>query len=194
VKKRAICVDIDNVVARTDAVLRRAIKLYSRAGVDLRYEDVVEFDYWKCRDRSGRCFERDEWTHIHLQFTVRHLMEIEPFAGVQAHLEELSREFEVHLATSRLPEGREATLEWLRRHDIPYGEIHFVPHRGKHDISREFAAAVEDDLEQARLFGMRGVPVFLLAHPWNVVTPEDSLPRLNDWPALVDSLTSLPRQ
>ena len=40
----SICIDIDNVIAKTDEVLRSVIQTHSRHGVDLRYEDVVCFD------------------------------------------------------------------------------------------------------------------------------------------------------
>ena len=53
----SICVDIDNVVARTDDVMREVIRECSQDRVDLVCEDVVCFDYWMCRDGLGRRFE-----------------------------------------------------------------------------------------------------------------------------------------
>ena len=43
--REGLCVDIDNVVAATDEVMRCVIREYTRGRVDLSYEDVVEFDY-----------------------------------------------------------------------------------------------------------------------------------------------------
>jgi len=158
------------------------------AGVDLQYEDVVEFDYCACPDRTGRCLTKTEWQAVYLEFTAHHLDRIEPFEGIQTHLAKLGEYFEIHLATSRLPEGRDATRRWLETHVIPCDEVHFVSHREKQKIPESFLAAVDDDRDQARLFLQRGVRPFLLAHPWNRVASDIGILRVANWIELADSL------
>lgn len=177
----ALCFDIDNVVARTDEVMREVIREYSQNHVDLAYEDVVCFDYWRCRDSCGRRFERTEWEKIHSQFTLKHLLQVQPFDNVQYHLARLAEWFDVHLATSRLHEGRETTLSWLTQHRIPYCELHFVNHGEKHLIKRDFMVAVDDDREQGYAFFAKGVRVLLMAHPWNEIGRHSPLTRVASW-------------
>ena len=99
----SICIDIDNVIAKTDEVMRSVIRAHSRRGVDLQYEDVVCFDYWLCRDSQGRRIDRNEWDLIHREFTFNYLSRISPVDGVQEYLQRLAKWFDVHLTTSRLP-------------------------------------------------------------------------------------------
>lgn len=189
--KLPICVDIDNVIAKTDEVMRQVIYAHSRSHVDLAYEDVVCFEYWMCRDRTGRRFDKREWTKIHREFTHNHLLQILPFDNVSHHLKTISGKFNIHLATSRLPDGQEATRLWLRQHSIPYENLHFVPEGTKHLIDEHFVAAVEDEREQGYAFHSKGVYVFLLAHPWNAVGPYSPLRRVSDWQRLTHELLNL---
>jgi len=187
----AICLDIDNVIGATDSVMRGVIRDHSTTQVDLSYEDVVCFDYWLCRDRAGRRITREEWGIIHEAFTHHYLPRIVPYEGVKAHLERLIDRLEIHLATSRLKDGWSETIDWLSRHQIPYTELHFVNHGEKHLIDHPFLAAVEDDREQAYAFYSKGIEVFLLAHPWNIIGPCSPLNRVAGWPELTRKILSL---
>jgi uncharacterized HAD superfamily protein len=189
--KAALCVDIDNVIAKTDEVMRKVIYEYSRSQVDLGYEDIVCFEYWRCRDRSGRRFDKDEWKKIHEEFTHNYLLKIMPFDNVAQYLEILCTKFDIHLATSRLNDGQEATRVWLSQHGIPYKKLRFVQEGTKHLIDEKFIAAIEDDREQGYAFNSNGIPVFLLAHPWNVVGPHSPLKRVTDWKQLTHELLTL---
>ena len=184
--------DIDNVVARTDEVMREVIRGHSRDHVDLAYKDVVCFDYWKCRDSLGRRFHKAEWESIHQEFTRNHLSRIQPFDNVREYLERISQRFQVHLATSRLPEGQEKTLAWLEQHQIPHSQLHFPEHGQKHQIDYPFVAAVDDDREQGYAFHASGVPVFLVAHPWNEIGRFSPLRRLASWQEIIKEIFELP--
>lgn len=182
--------DIDNVVARTDEVLREVIRECSKDHVDLSYEDVVCFDYWLCRDSLGRRFDKREWGKIHRKFILNDLMRIAPVKNVQSHLARVGERFEIHLATSRPDEGREDTLRWLREHNIPYSDLHFVKNGEKHLIQNDFDIAVDDDREQGYAFFAKGVRAFLLAHPWNEIRAYSPLRRVADWEELAGQLLS----
>ena len=188
-RRGSVLFDVDNVVARTDEVIRALI--FEKTQIDLRYEDVVEFDYWLCQDHEGRRIRKEDWTAIHLEFTRNCLDSVEPFDHVVEHLSKIRERFEIHLATSRLPEGRDSTIAWLQKHQIPYTEIHFVEHRLKHKINIGFVAAVDDDRAQAELFEGSGIRAFLLAHPWNVIPSGSRLRRARDWSVLVPELLAL---
>lgn len=184
----SICIDIDNVIAETDEVMRSVIRTHSRQGVNLRYEDVVCFDYWLCSDSQGRRIDRDEWRLIHEEFTSNHLARILPAERVQEHLQLLAQNFDIHLATSRLEHGHESTREWLETHSIPHHHLHFVRHGEKHLLEQTFVAAVEDDREQATAFFASGIPAYLIAHPWNTVGPHSPIKRVNGWEEITEAL------
>lgn len=186
--REAICIDIDNVLAATDAVMREVIRQYSREQVDLEYEDVVCFDYWLCRDAQGRRLHRSEWDTVHRVFTQEHLPVIRPVTGARTGLERLASKYEIHLVTSRLVEGKSATIKWLIDQDIPHDALHFSGHGEKHLINKEFAAAIDDDREQGYAFLAQGIRAFLVAHPWNRVGKYSSLIRCNTWAELVEQL------
>lgn len=190
--KPAICIDIDNVIAKTDEVMREVIQAHSKSHVDLAYEDVVCFEYWRCRDRMGRRFDKNEWRKIHEEFTHSHLLEIVPFENVATHLGVISGRFDVHIATSRLKDGQEGTRVWLRRRGLPHKKLHFIAEGTKHLIDEQFVAAIEDDREQAYAFYSQGVQGYLLAHPWNTVGPHSPLKRMRDWEQLTRELLNLP--
>ncbi len=185
-----LCLDIDNVVAQTDDVMRHVIRTYTDGRVDLRYVDVKEFDYHKCVDSRGASIAKEDWPAIHDLFSEsRHIAKISPFDDVQTCLRRLSERYDLHLATARLPKARGATVEWLETHGFPNHSLHFLSHGRKHLSLGGFAAAVEDDLAQARAFAAHGVPCYVLAHPWNEFDLEiEDVHRVNSWGELTDHL------
>ena len=187
--ERAICVDIDNTIADTDSILRRLIRRVSRDRVPLAHEDVVCYEYWKCRDARGHRLTSREWRKVVDQFHRDRLEDIPPFPGVADHLARLSELFEIHLATTRDPVGEAATRAWLRRHRIPHDRLHFARHGEKHRIPYSFDFAVEDDREQAYAFVETGVPAIVLGRPWNLVGPSSPVERLPDWPSIAARLS-----
>ena len=186
--RETLCIDIDNVVAATDAVMREVIRQYSREEADLKYEDVVCFDYWLCRDAKGRRLDRSEWDEVHRAFTQEHLPRIRPVTGARTGLERLASKYEIHLVTSRLAEGKAETVKWLTDQDIPHDALHFSRHGEKQLINKKFVAAIDDDREQGYAFSAQGVRAFLMAHPWNRVGEYSSLIRCNTWAELVEQL------
>ena len=183
-----ICVDIDNIVAQTDEVMREVIRDFSTDKVHLGYDDVVCFDYRLCRDKVGRRIEKDEWEKIHEEFTRNHLLRIRPLDGVREHLKTISKNFEIHLATSRLAGSHQYTLQWLEKHKIPYHDLHHVRSGEKHLIPVRFVASFEDDREQAYAFYTKGIRSFLLAHPWNHVEKFSPLLRVEGWKDFIRKL------
>ena len=187
-ERNAICVDIDNTIADTDPVLRRLIRTVSQDRVQLAQEDVVCYEYWKCRDARGHRLTSAEWRKVVDDFHAKPLEEIAPFRGVVGHLARLQNVYEIHLATSRARAGEATTRAWLRRNRVPHDRLHFVRPGEKHRIPHEFAYAVEDDREQAYAFVASGVPAIVIEKPWNHVGPNSTLERLPNWAAIVSRL------
>ena len=186
----AICLDIDNVIARTDEVMRRVIFDFTGGRVKHEYNHIVEFDYHRCKDANGSSISVEEWKRIHDLFSEpRYLWQIQPEPGVQTALTLISEKFDIHLATSRLPKARRTTIEWLDNYNFPSHDLHFLKHGEKHMSLGKFAAAVEDHYEQAVEFARAGTPAFLLQHPWNRGKPNEVNVRWVDgWEKLTEAL------
>ena len=79
---RHYCIDIDNVIARTDEVMRRVISDFTGGRVALEYDDIVTFNYHECRGPNGNRITKEEWKQIHNQFSEsQNIMNIEPMPG-----------------------------------------------------------------------------------------------------------------
>ncbi|MCG8554027.1 MAG: cytidine deaminase [Proteobacteria bacterium] len=193
-QRKRICVDIDNVVADTDPVMRSVIHELTGGRVDLRYKDITRFNYWECRDGQDESITRDEWAAVHAAFSdPSNLERVQPIKGVQRSLLRLvQRGYVLHFATSRLPQARAATIRWLEAHGFPPHDVHFLKHGEKHVSLGQFAASVEDDPSQALAFAQGGVGTsFLMAHPWNESVPQHSrLKRVHGWDDIVAVLTA----
>ena len=185
--KRHLCIDIDNVIAQTDQVMRRVIYEVTDRRVDLLYEHVTSFEYHLCRDASGNRLDRAEWDIAHDRFSEEcYIKDVQPFPGVQGCLSNLAKSFELHLATSRLPKARKSTVVWLEEHGFPPHALHFLTRGAKHVCLHNLAAAVEDDRDQAIEFARHGIPCFLLAHPWNKLECEVAdVFRVSGWNEIV---------
>lgn len=192
-KKPRLCVDIDNVLAQTDQVMRRVISNYTQGRVNYEYDHITEFDYHKCVDAAGNSSTREDWRGIHSLFAEsHHILAIEPMPNAVEQLNRLSERFDIHIATTRLPQARRSMIEWLERHGFPPFDLHFLKHGEKHAWFMPFFAAVEDDYGQAVAFVESGSPAFLLEHPWNRTKPRrENLEWVADWLSLAERLEAL---
>lgn len=188
--KPRVCVDIDNVIARTDEVMRRIIRDHTKGRVNFRYQDIVTFDYRACKDAKGESISDAEWQAIHECFSEsEHLLELKPFEGIQAHLEDLAGRYNIHLATSRLRKARRATIDWLDKNGFPAHDLHFLGQGEKHSSVGQFHCAVEDHYEQAKRFAETGTTCYLIRHPWNDKEPKiENVKWVSGWPELVEKL------
>lgn len=193
--KQRLCVDIDNVIAHTDKVMLAVICRETDGRVNLRYQDIKTFKYQHCTDPNGQSITEDEWHQIHDRFSdAENLLSIQPFEEVQERLAVLSQRFAIQLATSRLPKARRATIDWLESNgfDFKY-DLHFLSHGEKHLSLGTFAAAVEDDLDQAQAFATNGIESYVMNHPWNQCDqPNPRLHRTENWAALTPRLLAFP--
>lgn len=188
--KKRLCCDIDNVVARTDELIRKLILDFTGGRVNLTYEGIIEFDYCKCKDAKGNAITKAEWNMIHDLFAEpENLMKVEPYPSVQEHLKRLSEKYEIHLVTSRLPKARRTTVEWLEAHAFSPCGLHFLNPGEKHESLGRFEVAIEDNYEQGRAFVEAGIPCYLIKHPWNANGPaHPMLSWVNGWSELLVKL------
>lgn len=161
--------------------------------MNLQYNHIREFDYYgpSCRDANGQGIDEATWKKVHDRFSEpRVILGIQPVHGAIEAIHLLQNSFEIHFATTRLPNARIATIEWLNDQGMasrrPYS-LHFVPHREKHTVLCRFSAIIDDDPVQAALFSELGLRSIVLAHPWNQGS-DAPVERANSWDEIVELL------
>jgi 5'(3')-deoxyribonucleotidase len=190
--KGHLCVDVDNCVAATDAVIRGLISRVTGGRVNFVYEDIGEFDYHgpRCCDAKGNRIDERVWDEVHELFSDPGvILTIAPVRGATDALRVLQENFDLHFVTTRKPKTRIATIQWLDGLKLATYWLHFVQHRKKHMICGGVAAAIDDDAAQAELFHGCGVRAIVLAHPWNEGAGH-GVERLADWDTVVRALIS----
>lgn len=168
--------------------MRRLICSVSCGRVNLDHEDVICYEYWKCRDADGNRLTSDEWKKAVSDFHREGLLDALPLTGAIAQLKRLREVFEIYLVTSRDSATAALTKSWLTQHEIPHDRLHFVLHGEKHRLPVKFSYAIEDDREQAYAFCSIGVPAIVLSQPWNNVDRHSPIERLPDWKAIATRL------
>ncbi len=176
-------VDLDNVLALTDPLIRRLIK--EMFGVRLEQRDLVHFDYWRCgitKKQEQLVFARFYKTECAIVSSVNEAVDA---------LQYLHNRFEIHIITGRPPKTKRLTMSWLKKYNIPYDELDFLQHKNESRVS--FKAFVDDHRETAYDMAGRGVHSFLLDYPWNQPESVDppNLIRVKSWKAIRRYLESL---
>jgi uncharacterized HAD superfamily protein len=155
--KPILGVDIDNVLALSDACLRAMIQ--EHCNIALVEKDMTQYDY----SRHG--VTEAQLTEIFDRFNADVCRRLKVVPGATAALVQLAIRYEIALVTSRNPASKESTEYWLRRKGIPYDQLHF--HDEKHALGIPYAAFVEDRHEHAHRIAATGATVYLMVRPWN---------------------------
>lgn len=189
-----LAIDIDNVIAQTDVVMRQIIREHTKSRVDFAYEEISAFDYCRCVTATGETLSVEDWDDVHQKFSQSgSILSLNPIAGAQTSLSKLSEVFELCLVTSRRPSARPGTAEWLERHNFPKHSLLFIGRGKKHEFVANAFAVIEDDAQQAVEFCKNTTAfVFLLDHPWNRDLPKyDQLIRVTNWDDISNRLMNL---
>lgn len=155
--KKALGVDLDNVIAETDRKIRETVgNLY---GLHLRQRDIKEFEYHRCgitKEQERRVFE---------VFNSGGCSDLVVVPGARAAIEKLRRLYKVLVVTSRDPATHALTREWLARKKISFDELVFAAK--EQAVYPTLDYAVEDRWEYALQLAEQGVSVLLYSYPWN---------------------------
>ena len=173
-------VDLDNVLALTDPLIRHLIE--EMYGVRLLQADIKHFDYCRC----GITNEQEK--QVFARFHEGECARVAPVDEAIAALRTLAEDFEICIITGRPFDTKKLTLEWLSKNDVPYTSIDFLKQKWLSSV--EFTAFVEDHRETAYLMASRGVMSFLMNYPWNQPNPADParVERVNSWQEVIDSV------
>lgn len=192
-----VYVDMDDVLCQT---AQHFLTILERDfAKKFTFEQLTDFDVGQACELTVE--EREELYRI-----VHHddeLLNIPPIAGAVDVLQRWSAAgYEVAIVTGRPPDTYEASLQWLKKHAVPHGNILIVDKYGRFApdgnrcISLEalrnhsFCWAVEDSPIMAMyLASHMKIPVALLDRPWNRNDMHHELvSRHNDWIEIARSL------
>lgn len=193
-KRKVLGVDFDDVLfSFNDCFLD-----YNRAkyGLNMKRTDLFDFDY-------GKTFPcpPEETTRRVLEFyeTPEH-MEGVAVPGSMDAIRALSKDFDIHVVTSRNENLRSRVADWIKlKFANLLSSIHFTGQYNaasdhkltKVDVCNDLGIEVfvEDALHHATPLAESGRKVFLLNNPWNQ-QPElhPNITRVNSWDEIVSLL------
>lgn len=173
--KKTIYVDMDDVLCET---ARGCLAIIERKfGKQIAYECLTNFDL-------GQACELGPVETAALYHIVHHpdeLLRLEPIEGAIPILKQwIAAGYEVAIVTGRPPMTYEPSLQWLRRHHVPYHSFTMVDKYARFPTDntiaitlselagQSFCFAVEDSPTMARFLAEQmNVPVKLFDRPWN---------------------------
>jgi uncharacterized HAD superfamily protein len=175
-----IGVDLDNVLTRTDPLIRQLIE--EMFGVRLAQSDIKHFDYNLCG------ITKDQERQVFARFHQTECEKVAPIEDGLAALSVLAQTFDIHIVTGRPPETRKLTTEWLNNSRVSYDRLEFL--KEKHLSEVDFKAFVEDHRENAYAMARRSVKSFLINYPWNEPNPIDPphLIRVGTWQEILENI------
>lgn len=192
-----IYVDMDDVLCQTARSL--LIIIEREFGKRLSYEQLITYDLGQaCGLRPEEVTELFRIIHRRDE-----LLGMEPMEGGIAALQQWrAAEYEIAVVTGRPPSTYEPSVEWLARHQVPYGSFVVVDKYGRFETqntigitlselaARQFSFAVEDSLTMADyLANQMDTQVALLDCPWNQSHVEHGrIGRYNDWREIARAL------
>ena len=178
-QKPILGVDIDNVLAQSDACLRAMIR--EMCGIDLQEEQMTRYAY----ETYG--LTEKQLTEVFRVFNAETCRTLKVVPGAKAAMQRLAHRYEIALVTSRDPESKAGTEYWLRAKGLPYDQLHFNDE--KHALGIPYHAFIEDRHEHAHRIAGTGVFVYLLTRPWNadpLVHP--NVRRVESWAEILTHL------
>jgi uncharacterized HAD superfamily protein len=172
-------VDIDNVLAQSDACLRAMFQeLY---GIMLDEHQMTQYDYMTYG------VTEEQLVRVFQLFNTEVCRTLKVVPGAKAALVRLARRYEIALVTSRDPESKASTEYWLRAKGLPYDQLHF--NDDKHALGIAYHAFIEDRHEHAHRLAGTGTPVYLLTRPWNAAPlAHPNVRRVNSWGEILNHL------
>jgi uncharacterized HAD superfamily protein len=192
-----IYVDMDDVLCQA---ARHFLVIVEREfGKQIAYEQLTNFDVGQsCGLRPD---ERDElYRIVHRPDELLSMAPVSDAIAVLGSWEQ--RGLEIAIITGRPPETSETSIEWLRKHRVPFHSFTVVDKYSRFATkqsgaislcelaARRFCWAVEDSLPMAQyLADHMKLPVALIDRPWNRTDNEHRrISRYPDWPAIAEAL------
>ena len=169
-------VDIDNVLARAEREVQRLYyELTGKSWPRGMYGSAGGFDN---AELPPNVLEE-----IFVRFHEHSIPRLPLLPGARVVLRQLQHRFRIAIITARRPTSRPQTLEWLRRHQIPFEELYHT--EDKTEVPEDITVAVDDHPLHALAYCELGIRVFLMDQPWNQGVSHSLLTRVMGWDDLL---------
>lgn len=166
-----IGIDIDNVIAHTFQDL--VVYFNSFMGKNHSPNEVLE------RMRKDRLKMLAYWWSTWRRGLLK---QVSPIEEAVAAIREWHPSHSISLVTSRLPIFNRQTKEWLKKHQIPFHELHHAKETTKHKKAPNCRVFIEDNLKECETLADHCEKVFLLDYPWNRgEIKKKNIIRVNNW-------------
>jgi len=170
---KVINVDVDGVLRATPEKVLEIYKRYYNSSSKLKLEDITTYNF--VENLMGLNAK---------EFFVNHAEELfyesKPYNGARQFMEELYKDNKVNIVTDQFKNLEKYTLEWVKKHNIPYDSIHFTGDKGS--VKGDYL--IDDKI--ANLKACIGATPVCYVQPWNsewngnrIVQYNDFFPLLN---------------
>ena len=195
--------DIDGIVAD----LPRMMVEYINEKFDLNHDVTVLTHH----DVSQNTYVDDEELNAEiatalLEDVVRNnaaMIKVKPYEDAVLAIRKLAKHHSIHYITVRPSDQRKATVDWLRKNNIPFNSVHVIGNNGPGgglvgkgqtgrylnlDFYLDDSAYHLDDMYRYKNRWRKGVA--LLTRPWNVDEPLDTFKfiRFDNWNEIIRHL------
>lgn len=146
---------------------------------------------------TGQRFTRDDCTMYtffelygwkleeYLEVYARHGNEIHgearPYPGAVEILRELARHHRLTVVTARPMTYATLSIDWLKRHGVPYDAISFNPDKLATCRAMNIDLLIDDTPHYAEAFSRQGHEMMLMDHPYNRYIDHPGIYRVSDW-------------
>ncbi|WP_199620697.1 5' nucleotidase, NT5C type [Paenibacillus alkalitolerans] len=169
-----IGIDLDNTVLdATTAYLH----YYNKAsGLSMTHDDVNEFHLY-------RLYGWDEEQHRDVYNRYGHDIHwnSEPYPMAVDVIRQLFQQHQISIITARPVMFRDVSIEWLKRHDVPYHNIVLTENKLEECIRSKADVLIDDGPHYAKQFAEQRKPIILIGQPYNTDVNNEYVFRVTDW-------------
>ncbi len=173
---KRIGIDIDGVIADSQPVIIG--KLNRHFGTTYTLRDFINF-------RPVKMFgiRRRQLEDLIMTWEREIIEEAVPYPGAVAAVNQLARNYEIHLISARSPQYQPQTLAWLENHHIPHNRLMLL---GKHDkrgacLDLCVDLFIEDSRKNAVQVSSCAIPVLLMDAAYNRGRLPSLVTRVFNW-------------
>ncbi|MBO8137076.1 MAG: hypothetical protein H0Z40_02915 [Desulfotomaculum sp.] len=176
--------DLDGIICDNLLLLIEELNTYT--GEQIKINDVTDYDVTRIYNITREQFiqlmkEREE-----------DICDKSPLMpGADKYLQKLaSQGHQIHIITARSPRLGKITIKWLKRHKIPFHQLHMLNSHDKVETCQQLKVdvMVEDNYNNAVQLAEAGIKVILFNAPHNLKWKWTG-PRCDNWNDLYKLLT-----
>jgi uncharacterized HAD superfamily protein len=101
---------------------------------------------------------------------------------------ELYKYYEIHLVTARPLDVKEATIQWLSKHNFKYDRLAFTQNKKAYTLQHKLDYFIEDRYKTVLDLSTNCLGIFLFDYPWNRRKIPKNIKRVTSWDEILKTL------